>query len=89
MIGIISVMCFGDRRLFGAPDHGHDEESRNGREVKIDILEGSIRTPEGFRSVWGTYRVTGRGSGHPPGNYMGLMGQEGYRPAPRGLVRPM
>ena len=26
-------------------DHGHDEESLNGREVKIDILEGYIRTP--------------------------------------------
>ena len=32
-------------------DHGHDEESRNGREVKIDILEGYIRTPEVFRVV--------------------------------------
>ena len=39
--------------------------------------------------VPGTYRVTGRGSGHPPGNYMGLMGQELDRPAPKGLVRPM
>ena len=27
-------------------DHGHDEESRNGRDVKIDILEGYIRVGE-------------------------------------------
>ena len=23
-------------------DHGHDEESRNGRDIKIDILEGYV-----------------------------------------------
>ena len=39
--------------------------------------------------VPGAYRVTRRGSGHPPGNYMGLMGQEWDRPAPKGLVHPM
>ena len=38
--------------------------------------------------VPGTYRATERGSGHPPGNYMGLMGQEGDRPAPRGAGAP-
>ena len=54
-------------------DHGHDEESRNGREVKIDILEGSIRKPEGFRSVSCTYRSTGGVTGTPPG----LMGHSG------------
>ena len=30
-------------------DHGHDEESRNGRDIKIDILDDYIRTPEVFR----------------------------------------
>ena len=30
-------------------DHGHDEESRNGRDIKIDILDNYIRTPEVFR----------------------------------------
>jgi hypothetical protein len=30
-------------------DQGHDDQSRNVREVKIDILEGYIRTSEGFR----------------------------------------
>ena len=34
-------------------DHRHDEESRNGRDVKIDILDGYIRTPEVFRGSFG------------------------------------
>ena len=34
-------------------DHGHDEESRNGRDIKIDILDGYIRTPEVFRGSFG------------------------------------
>ena len=46
-------------------DHGHDEESRNGRDIKIDILEGYIRTPEGFRSVSDIFRSTGRLPEHP------------------------
>ena len=41
-----------------------------------------------FRRVPGTYRVTRRGPGHPPGNYMGLMGQEGKHTSHQGLVRP-
>ena len=32
-------------------DHGHDEESRNGRDIKIDILDGYIQTPEVFRVI--------------------------------------
>ena len=32
-------------------DHGHDEESRNGRDMKIDILDGFIWTPEVFRVI--------------------------------------
>ena len=32
-------------------DHGHDKESRNGRDIKIDILEGYIRTSERFRAI--------------------------------------
>ena len=34
-------------------DHGHDEESRNGRDIKIDILDDYIRTPEVFRRSFG------------------------------------
>ena len=29
-------------------DRGHDEESRNGRDVKIDILDGYIQTLDVF-----------------------------------------
>ena len=38
--------------------------------------------------VPGTYRVTGRGSRQPPASYMGLMGQELDRPAPKGAGAP-
>ena len=34
-------------------DHGHDEESRNGRDIKIDILDNVIRTLDEFRG----YRI--------------------------------
>ena len=30
-------------------DHGHDEESRNGRDMKIDILQAYIWISEVFR----------------------------------------
>ena len=54
-------------------DHGHDEESRNGRDVKIDILDDYIRTSERFRVIrvfFGVPGVTGiRGK-----MYMGLIG---------------
>ena len=36
----------------------------------------------------GTYRVTGRGSGHPPAKIWALLGQGRDRPAPSGLVHP-
>ena len=32
-------------------DHGHDEESRNGRDMKIDISDHVIRAPKVFRIV--------------------------------------
>ena len=59
-------------------DHGHDEESRNGQDIKIDILEGYIRTPEWFRSVSGIFRRTRR-LPEPPGDLMGLIGPSGGR----------
>ena len=42
--------CFDVPKVVRSPgyDHGHDEESRNGRYVKIDILDDYIRTPEVF-----------------------------------------
>ena len=38
---------------------GHDEESRNGRDVKIDILDDYVWTPKRFRKVSDIYRSTG------------------------------
>ena len=68
-------MSFDVPKLVRSPgcDHRHDEESRNGREVKIDILEGSIRTPEVFRVISEKIGVPG-GYRNPPGNLMGLSG---------------
>ena len=57
-------------------DHGHDEESQNGRDVKIDILEGYVWTSEVFRVKSGFYRSTGR-LPEPPGAIWALMGFSG------------
>ena len=48
-------MSFDVPKLVRSPgcDHGHDEESRNGRDIKIDILDDYIRTPEVFRGSFG------------------------------------
>ena len=61
-------MCFDVPKIFRIPgcDHRHDEESRNGRDVKIDILDDYFRTPEVFREVSDIYRSTG-GYRNPPG----------------------
>ena len=66
-------MCFDVPKVVRSPrcDHGHDEESRNGRDIKIDILEGYIRTPDKY---WSTGRLP-----EPPGNLMGLNGPSGGR----------
>ena len=57
-------------------DHGHDKESRNGRYIKIDILDGYIRTPEVFRVISEKTGVP-EGLPEPPGEVMGLIGPEG------------
>ena len=54
-------------------DHEHDEESRNGRDIKIDILEVYVWTSEVFRVKSAFYRSTGR-LPEPPERYMGLSG---------------
>ena len=54
-------------------DYGHDEESRNGRDIKIDILEAYIWTSEEFRVKSGFYRSAGGVTGTPRG-LMGLVG---------------
>ena len=54
-------------------DHGHNEESRNGRDIKIDILDGYIRTPEVFRVI---LKKTGEPEGYrnPTGRSNGPYG---------------
>ena len=54
-------------------DHGHDEESRNGRDIKIDILDDYIRTPEVFQVILEKTGVS-EGLPEPPGRVMGLNG---------------
>ena len=62
-------MCFEVPKVVRSPecDHGHDEESQNGRDMKIDILEGDVWTPKWFRVSSGIYRSTGR-LPEPPGS---------------------
>ena len=60
-------------------DHGHDEESRNGRDIKIDILEAYVWISEVFRVKSGLYRSTGR-LPKPLESYMGLSGKEKGQP---------
>ena len=73
-------LCFDVPKVVRSPgyDHGHDEESRNGQDVGIDILDDYVRTPEVFRVVSDIYRSTG-GLPEPPGSVMGLMGLGGER----------
>ena len=75
MTVIMSLCIFYVSKVVRSPgcDHGHDEESRNGRDMKIDILDDYIRTPEWFRGLSDIYRSTG-GYRNPPGGLMGLHG---------------
>ena len=68
-------MCFDIPKVFQSPgcDHGHDEESQNGQDMKIDILEAYIWISEVFRVKLGFYRSTGGVTGTP----RGLMGHSG------------
>ena len=72
-------MHFDVPKLVRSPgcDHGHDEESRNGRDIKIDILEGYVWTPKRFRMSSGIFRSTGGVTGTPRGVYWAYMGLEG------------
>ena len=70
-------------------DHGHDEESRNGRDIKIDILDDYIRTPELFRVISDKTGVP-EGLPEPPGEVLGLSGPEGReRAAAQEVARPL
>ena len=68
-------ICFDVPKVVRSPgyDHGHDEESRNGRDIKIDILEAYVWISEWFQMSSGIYWSTG-GLPEPPGGLMGLHG---------------
>ena len=68
-------MCLDVPKVVRSPryDHGHDEESRNGRDIMIDILDGYIRTPEGSGSFQISFGVPGV-TGTPFGKLLVLMG---------------
>ena len=61
-------MCFDVPKVVQSPgyDHGHDEESRNGRDIKIDILDDYVWTSEVFRASSSIYRSTGGLLDPPP-----------------------
>ena len=85
-------MCFDVTKVVRSPrcDLGHDEESRNGRDIKIDILDDYILTPDEFRGSSDIYRSTGE-LRELPGSIWALLGfrgkREGRLRAPQGLVR--
>ena len=83
--------CFDVRKVVRSPgcDHGHDEESRNGRDIKIDILEAYVWMSEVFRVKSGFFRSTG-GLPEPPGGLMGHLGQSGEEEGrPGQATRPL
>ena len=63
--------------MFGVPDEITDmTKSQNGREVKIDILEGYIHTSEWFRVIRVFFGVP-ESYGNSPGEVLGLIGPYG------------
>ena len=54
-------MSFDVPKLVQSPgcDHGHNKESRNGRDIKIDILDGYIRTPGRVLGYFGENQSVG------------------------------
>ena len=83
-------MCFDVPKVVWSPgcDHGQDEEYRNGRDVKIDILEGYIRTSERFLVIRVFFGVPGS-YGNSSGEVLGLIGP--YRKGgsrPKGRLGP-
>ena len=68
-------------------DHGHDEESQNHRDIKIDILDDYIRTPKVFRVISEKTEVP-EGLPEPTGEVLGLSGPEGRERAAAQEVAP-
>ena len=60
-------MCFDVPKVVWSPgcDHGHDEESLNGRDMKIDILEAYVWISEVFRVKYREVTGTPRGLNGP------------------------
>ena len=71
-------MCFDVPKVVWSPglDQGHDEESQNGQDVKIDIFDDYIRTLEKFRVIRVFIRVPGS-YGNSPGSVRALLGLSG------------
>ena len=83
-------MCFDVPKVVRSPgyDHGHDEESRNGRDIKIDILEAYVWTSEWFWVSSSIYQSAG-GYRNPPGSIWDLLGLSGIeRGRPRRRAPP-
>ena len=83
-------LCFDVPKVVRSPiyDHGHDEESQNGRDIKIDILDHVIQTPEVFRMVSDKTGVPEglpeppRGTNGPPWALLERGGQPGQATPP-------
>ena len=73
-------LCFDVLKVVRSPrcDHGDDKESRNGRDVKIDILDDYIRTSERFRVIRVFFGVP-ESYGNSPGSIWALLGFKGKR----------
>ena len=88
---VLWVMWFDVPKVVRSPgwDRGHDEESRNGRDVKIDILDDYIRTSERFRVIRVFFGVP-ESYGNSPGSIWALLGHTGLeeRGQKEGGLRP-
>ena len=71
-------ICFDVPKVVQSPeyDHRHDEESRNGRDIKIDILYDYIRSSERFRVIRVFFGVP-ESYGNSPGCIWALLGLSG------------
>ena len=80
------LCVFDDRSLFGVPNEITD--MTRCRDIKIDILDYVILTPEEFRVVSGKNGVP-EGLPEPPGEVMGLMGHGRERGQPTRGAPPL
>ena len=73
-------LCFDVPKVVWSPgyDHRYDEESRNGRDVKIDILDDYIWTSERFQVIRVFIGVP-ESYGNSPGSIWALLGFRGKR----------